>query len=72
MPNLESPYQIPLRLGVFCIYILMVAKIESNIYDVVRKRKLKEGEKIVGVASTMSGKKWNLVHSGKLKLMIPQ
>jgi len=23
MPNLESPYLIPLRLGVFCIYTLM-------------------------------------------------
>ena len=37
-------------------------------YDIVRKRKLKEGEKIIGVATALSGKKYNLVRSGKLNL----
>jgi hypothetical protein len=47
-------------------------KSEKNIYEIVRKRKLKEGEKIIGVATSIGGKKYNLVRSGKLKLMIPQ
>ncbi len=50
----------------------MKTTIEGTPYEVIRKRKLKEDEKIIGVASTMSGKKYNLVKSGKNKFMIPQ
>jgi hypothetical protein len=50
----------------------MKTKLENVIYDVIRKRKMKAGETLVGYARALSGKRYKLVHSGKNKYMIPE
>lgn len=44
--------------------------VDDMVYNVIRKRKLKNDEKVVGFCRTISGKKFNLIHRGKIKLMM--